>query len=154
MERRLIQKVPIRLRPFGTTDIYRDTMCQNKGHSSKCTGIFLKPRSHRFFLETKLLRTIRNGGTLHFSIRNEKIVRGGIQETIGLAVARHRLGYHHVHVKSTEERFEFSDGLSVCSSSDHFSITLALKARYGISRGTFAGSCLHCPLGKNYSDRV
>jgi hypothetical protein len=67
--------------------------------------MLLKPRSHRFFLESKLLRTIRNAGTLHFSIRNGKIVGGGIHETMGLAVARHRLGDHRVHVKSTEERF-------------------------------------------------
>lgn len=36
-------------------------------------------------------------------VRNKKIVRGGIHETIGLAAARHRLGYHRVHVKSTDE---------------------------------------------------
>lgn len=69
------------------------------------SGNVLKPRSPRFFLETKLLRTIRSGGTLNSLLRNGKIVRGGIHETIALAVARHRLGYHRVHVKSTEKRF-------------------------------------------------
>ncbi|MEO8325384.1 MAG: hypothetical protein ABI618_06010 [Nitrospirota bacterium] len=58
-----------------------------------------------FFLETKLLINHSGSGKSHISIRTEHLVREEGYETLGLAGARHRLGDHPVHVKSTAKRF-------------------------------------------------
>jgi len=66
---------------------------------------FCNQEATGFFLETKLLINHSGSGNSHISIWTERIAREEEHETLGLAVARHRLGDHRVHVKSTEERF-------------------------------------------------
>lgn len=67
--------------------------------------MLLKSRSHRFFPDAKLLSNYPGSGNPHISLMSERIAGEEGYEALDLAVARHRLGDHRVHVKSTEERF-------------------------------------------------
>ena len=85
MKRRLMRKCRSRIRASRTIDIYRETICKNKGINEKKfeNGVYLK--CHRLIHESKLFGTTRRWDSPDPNRKGEDCPKVGEYKTRGLS---------------------------------------------------------------------